>query len=47
MRLDDTLWEQPMTSLAGVEPGERLEVVIDRVNPRARLLVLRRAVPLE
>ncbi len=43
IRLEEILWEQPAPSLVGAEPGERVEMVVERVNPRARLLVLRRA----
>jgi exoribonuclease-2 len=42
VQLEETLWEQPMPSLKGAELGERLRVRIERVNPRAALLVLRR-----
>jgi hypothetical protein len=31
-----------MPSLAGVEPGQRVDLRVERVNPRAGLLVLRR-----
>lgn len=40
--LSETLREQPMPSLARVEPGERLLLRVERVNPRAGLLALRR-----
>jgi exoribonuclease-2 len=42
VQLVETLWEQPMPSLKGVEPGEVVRLRIERVNPRAGLLVLRR-----
>ena len=41
----ETLREQPMPSLAGVEPGRRVSLAVQRVNPRAGLLVLRPAEP--
>jgi exoribonuclease-2 len=42
VQLAETLREQPMPSLAGVEPGQRVDLRVERVNPRAGLLVLRR-----
>ena len=42
VQLTETLWEQSMPSLSSVSLGERLRVRIERVNPRAHLLVLRR-----
>jgi len=43
LQLVETLWEHPMPALAGdVEPGQTVKVRIERVNPRAGLLVLRR-----
>jgi exoribonuclease-2 len=41
VRLDETLWEQGMPSLGKPEPGARLQLRVERVNPRAGLLVLR------
>jgi exoribonuclease-2 len=40
VRLDETLYERVMPSLTGVAAGEAVRVRIERVNPRARLLVL-------
>ena len=37
----ETLREQPLPSIAGVEVGRRLRLAVQRVNPRAGLLVLR------
>lgn len=43
VQLVRTLWEQPMGALAGsVEPGQAVTLRIERVNPRAGLLVLSR-----
>jgi len=42
VQLVETLWEQPMPALTGVEPGSTITVRVERVNPRAGLLVLRR-----
>jgi exoribonuclease-2 len=42
VQLDETLWEQPLPSVKGVDPGEPLRLRVERVNPRAGLLVLRR-----
>ena len=42
VQLDETLREQPMPSLKGVEAGQHVRLRIERVNPRAGLLVLRR-----
>ena len=42
VQLTETLRQQPMPSLTDVEPGQTLRVRIDRVNPRANLLILRR-----
>jgi len=39
--LEDTLLEEPVPSLGGVERGDRIELEIVRVVPRADLLVLR------
>ena len=39
----ETLLEEPAQGLAGVELGARLTLRVERVNPRADLLVLRRA----
>jgi len=39
----ETLREQPLPSLAGVEAGTPVRLVVQRVNPRAGLLVLRLA----
>jgi exoribonuclease-2 len=41
VQLEETLIEQPLPSLKGVEPGQRLELRVQRVNPRADLLSLR------
>ena len=41
VQLVETLWEKPMSSLTGVECGQRIRVRVERVNPRAGLLVLR------
>jgi exoribonuclease R len=41
VRLDETLREQPLPALAGLEPGTRVRLRVERVNPRAGLLVLR------
>ncbi len=38
--LDETLLEQPLPGLAGAEPGQRLRLRVERVNPRAGLLKL-------
>ena len=43
VQLLDTLHEQPMPSLTGVEAGTVVTLRIERVNPRAGLVVLRRA----
>jgi exoribonuclease-2 len=40
--LDETLVEQPLNGLAGVEPGQRIRVRVEQVSPRAGLLALRR-----
>jgi exoribonuclease-2 len=40
--LIETLREQPMPSLTDVEAGQRLQLRVERVNPRAGLLALRR-----
>jgi exoribonuclease-2 len=37
----ETMREQPLPSVAGVEVGRRLRLAVQRVNPRAGLLVLR------
>jgi exoribonuclease-2 len=42
-QLVETLWEQPVNSLAGIGLGERVRLRIERVNPRAGLVVLRKA----
>jgi len=42
VQLDETLREQPVRGLAGVELGERLRVSVVRVEPRAGVLSLRR-----
>jgi exoribonuclease-2 len=39
--LDETLAEQPVPSLVGASIGDRVRLKIERVNPRADLLVLR------
>ncbi len=38
--LDETLLEQPLPGLTGAEPGQRLRLRVERVNPRAGLLKL-------
>jgi len=44
VQLTETLWEQPMPSLAGhATLGEIIRVRVERANPRAGLLTLRRA----
>jgi exoribonuclease R len=40
VQLRETLLERPAAALAGVEPGMRVELRIERVNPRAGLLAL-------
>jgi exoribonuclease-2 len=42
VQLDETLREQPVRGLVGVEPGQRLRVSVVRVEPRAGVLSLRR-----
>jgi exoribonuclease-2 len=42
VQLTETLWEQPVPSVAGVAPGEAVRLRIVRVNPRAGLLSLQR-----
>jgi len=42
VQLTETLWEQSMPGLAGVAPGAALSLRVERVNPRAGLIVLRR-----
>jgi exoribonuclease-2 len=42
IQLAETLWEQSMPSLTGVEPGQTIQVRVERVNPRAGLVVLAR-----
>ena len=41
--LDETLMEQPVPALVGAATGDRVRLKIERVNPRADLLVLRPA----
>lgn len=41
--LDETLFEVPVASLVDASPGDRVRLKIERVNPRADLLVLRPA----
>jgi exoribonuclease R len=41
VQLDETLREQPVRGLAGVEPGQQLVVNVVRVEPRAGVLSLR------
>jgi exoribonuclease-2 len=41
VQLVDTLREQPLPSLSGAAPGDRVRLRVERVNPRAGLLVLR------
>lgn len=43
LQLVETLREQPVNGLGPVTPGERVCLVVERVNPRAGLLVLRPA----
>ena len=40
VRLEETLLERPLPGLEGVEPGQRLEVTLRRVEARSALLVL-------
>lgn len=42
VQLDETLWERPMPSLKNMEAGQRVRLWIERVNPRAGMLVLRK-----
>ena len=42
IQLVEALREQPMASLAGVELGQRIRLTVERANPRAGLLSLRR-----
>jgi hypothetical protein len=39
--LDETLLEEPVPSLTHASPGDRVRLRIERVNPRADLVVLR------
>ncbi len=41
VELRETLLEQVVPSLQGVEPGQSIELRVERVNPRADVLVLR------
>jgi exoribonuclease R len=41
--LDETLLEQPVPALVGAATGDRVRMKIERVNPRADVLVLRPA----
>jgi exoribonuclease-2 len=41
VQLVATLWEQAVPSLAGAEIGEPVRLRVERVNPRAGILVLR------
>jgi exoribonuclease-2 len=41
VQLAETLREQPMPGLRGVEPGQQVRVRVERVVPRAGLLILR------
>ena len=41
--LDETLLDEPVSSLAGAALGDRVRLRIERVNPRADVLVLRPA----
>jgi len=41
VQLEETLWEQAMPALAGCEAGQRVTLRIERVNPRAGILILR------
>ena len=43
IQLLETLHEQPMPALTGVETGSAVRLRVERVNPRAGRLVLRRA----
>ncbi len=40
VQLVETLREQPLPTLTGVEPGQAVRVRVEKVNPRAGLLVL-------
>ena len=40
VQLCETLLERPASAVAGVEPGTRVELRIERVNPRAGILAL-------
>jgi exoribonuclease-2 len=42
VQLTETLWEQPMNGLSGVTPGQVIRARVERVNPRAGVLALRR-----
>jgi len=44
VQLEETLIEERVPGLAGVAPGDRVTLRVERVNPRAELLVLRPAV---
>jgi len=41
IRLDETRQERPLPGLTGVEPGQSIELRLERVNPRAGIAVLR------
>jgi exoribonuclease R len=41
VKLDETLREQPVKGLTAVEPGQRIQVEVVRVEPRAGILSLR------
>lgn len=41
VQLDETLIEEKVPGLVGAEPGQRVRLRIERINPRADLLVLR------
>jgi len=43
VQLHETLWQQSLASLGAVEPGAEVQLRVERVNPRAGLLVLRPA----
>ena len=42
IHLPETQREQPLRGLTGVEPGDRIRVRVEQVNPRAGRLVLTR-----
>ena len=42
IQLEESLVERTMNGLVGVEPGQRIRVRVEQVNPRAGALTLRR-----